>query len=285
MKVVGGSASISLSKRIAENLNCELIRAETSTFPDGEKYVRIPTKFDGESVVVVQTTYPNDNLIEMLLLLDAVKRSGAKNIIGVIPYFSYSRQDKQFKEGEAVSAEVIAQIFSERMDFFITVDIHNPSIIKCMKIPAENVYATKPMAECLKKYDVDIVISPDKGSLERSRRIAENLGVSWDYMEKTRINGSTVEIKPKYVDVRKKRVAIVDDIISTGGTIVECAKKLKLQGAEFVVAACVHGLFVSNSIEKIRTQVDDVFCSDTIERNESKYSVAEPIVEIIRRWL
>jgi len=285
LKVIGGSASRKLSKNIAKELGCDYVEAEVKTFPDGEKYVRIPEKVENEVVVVVQTTYPNENLIEMLLLLDSARRWGAKRIIGVIPYFSYARQDKIFKEGEAVSAEILAKIFSMHMDFFATVDIHNPEILRWMNIPAENVYATEPLSEYLNRYNIDVVISPDKGSVERGRRVAEKLGAEWDYLEKKRIDGMNVEIKPRKLDVEGKRVAIVDDIISTGGTIVESSKQLKAQGAEFVVAGCVHGVFAANAIERMVPYVKDVFCSDTIEREQSKYSVAKPIALTIQRWL
>ena len=280
MKVVSGTASTVLGKRVAEIMGGDYIVPHVEKFPDGELYVRIDDEISGD-VVLIQSTYPNEKILELFLLQDALKERGAERIITVVPYFGYSRQDKIFKEGEAISARAMARHIELYSDAFIGVDLHADSIRKWFEIPALHLHATEPIAKYLKEKGAEVVISPDKGGYERAKLVAEKIDVEFDYLEKTRLSGNMVVIKPKNLDVSGKKVAIVDDIISTGGTIAKAAEELRDQGASKIYAVCTHGLFIGHAIENMK-KVDDFAATDTIESEYSKITVAEVIVEGIK---
>jgi len=280
MKVVSGTASTVLGKRVAEIVGGDYIVPHVEKFPDGELYVRIDDEISGD-VVLIQSTYPNEKILELFLLQDALKERGAERIITVVPYFGYSRQDKTFKEGEAISARAMARHIELYSDAFIGVDLHADSIRKWFEIPALHLHATEPIAKYLKEKGAEVVISPDKGGYERAKLVAEKIDVEFDYLEKTRLSGNMVVIKPKNLDVSGKKVAIVDDIISTGGTIAKAAEELRDQGASKIYAVCTHGLFIGHAIENMK-KVDDFAATDTIESEYSKITVAEVIVEGIK---
>ncbi len=283
MKIVSGTASRVLGRRVAEILQEDYVEPYVERFPDGELYVRIDSDID-EDVVLIQTTYPNEKILELFLLQDALRERGARRIITVVPYFGYSRQDKIFKEGEAISARAMARHIELYSDAFIGVDLHADSIREWFEIPALHLHATGPIAAYLEKRGVEVVISPDKGGYHRASLVAEKMGVEFDYLEKTRLSGDTVVIKPKNLDISGKKVAIVDDIISTGGTIARAAEQLREQGASRIYAVCTHGLFIGRALENMK-KVDEFAATDTIESEYSKISVAEVIARGIRELM
>ena len=280
MKVIAGSASIGLGEKVARVLNLDFIRPHVERFPDGEIYVRIDGEID-EDVVLIQTTYPNEKIIELFLLQDALREMGARRIITVIPYFGYSRQDKIFKSGEAISARAMVRHIEMNSDYFVGMDLHSENVLQWFNIPTKHLHATKPIAEWLKSKGVDMVISPDKGGYKRARYVAQEMGVEFDYLEKTRLSGTEVIIKPKNLDADGKIVGIVDDIISTGGTIARAADQLREQGAKRIYAVCTHGLFIGRSLENMK-KVNDFAATDTIEGPNSKITVAGVIAEKLR---
>ncbi len=277
MKVVAGSSSFTLGERVAKILGSDFIKPEVKKFPDGEIYVRIKERID-DDIVLIQTTYPNDKIIELLLLHDALRENKAKKIITIVPYFGYSRQDKIFNDGEPISARAMAKHIQLYSDAFISVDLHAESILYWFNIPRMHLRATEPIAEYLMRKDVDTVISPDKGGYTRAKLVAEKMNAQFDYLEKTRLSGTEVIIKPKNLDVNGKIVGIVDDIISTGGTIARAAEQLRAQGAERIYAVCTHGLFIGHAMENMK-KVDDFAATDTIESENSKITVANVIAK------
>jgi ribose-phosphate pyrophosphokinase len=280
MKVIAGTASQRLGERVANVLDVGFIKPYVEKFPDGEIYVRVDDEVD-DTMVLIQTTYPNDKIIEFMLLQDALREKGVKNIISVVPYFGYSRQDRIFKNGEAISARAMVKHLSLESDFFIGIDLHSENLLKWFKIPVKHLHATQPISEWLKGKGVDMVISPDKGGYTRARLVAENIDVEFDYLEKTRLSGTEVVIKPKNLDVDGRVVGIVDDIISTGGTIARAAEQLREQGAKKIYAICTHGLFIGHALENMK-KVDDFAATDTIESENSKITVAGVIAEAIK---
>jgi len=280
--VVSGTASKNVAENLAEELNAPIVNTISKRFPDDELYIRIIDNLSGKDVIIVQTTYPDQNIIELFLLQNAVQEAKAKTITIVIPYFGYARQDTKFQEGEAISAKAIAKLISLNADKIITVDPHKEHILKFFSKPAYSCTAVPAIAYYLKTKNIDMVLAPDKGAIERAKKAANIIKCKYDYMEKTRINGTTVEIKPKNLDAADKNIAIIDDIISTGGTMAESIKKLKKQNAKKIHVACTHGLFTGDAIKKLNSAgADEIISTDTIQSDFSKVKIAPTIAKLI----
>ena len=280
MFVLGGTSARTIAEDISKELQQPLIEATYKRFPDDEFYVRVLDDVKGEDVLIVQTTYPDTKIVELFLMQDAVHEAGANKIITAIPYFGYSRQDKKFENGEPVSARAIAEHISLRADFVITVDPHKEHLLDFFNVPAYSCSAVPEIAKYLKEKNVDFVLAPDKGAKKRAQQAAQIIGCEYDYMEKTRIDGTTIKIKSKNLDAKNKNVAIIDDIISTGGTMAKSIRELKKQGAKKVSVACTHGLFVGGAKEKlISAGCDDIISTDTIEDEFNKVKASSCIAE------
>jgi len=195
-----------------------------------------------------------------------------------VPYFGYARQDKRFNLGEAMSAKVMAQHISLGTDKVVTVDLHNLDTLDDFNSKAINISGMTEIARYFRRnFEIDAIVSPDKGSIHRAKMVAEELEKPFDYLEKVRIDGQTVKISPKNMDIKGKNVAIVDDIIATGGTIVTAAAQLKENGAEKVYAACTHGLYTNKALSRLEPVLDCVLSTDSIESRTSKISLAPAI--------
>ena len=252
--------------------------------------MRVPTKsinaVRSEPVVVVATTFPDDGIVEALLMLEAIHdvRSGnLQNLMGdgpenledvgpgiflAVPYFGYSRQDKRFQQGEVISASLIVRLLARHIDGLIVLDLHAPSVLDDLDTPVEFVSAMPEIAEHLKiNVNPDFILSPDKGAIERATHVAKLIGCKFSYLEKTRIDAHTIQHKPKDLDVDGAIVAIVDDMISTGGTICKASDALLSQGAKEVHAACTHGLFTGGAITRLDDHVSGVHATDSIASN------------------
>ena len=275
---------------MAERLGWEHHELVARRFPDSEAYVRVPMKsidaVRSEPVVVVATTFPDDGIVEALLMLEAIHdvRSGnLQNLMGdgpenledvgpgiflAVPYFGYSRQDKRFQQGEVISASLIVRLLARHIDGLIVLDLHAPSVLDDLDTPVEFVSAMPEIAEHLKiNVNPDFILSPDKGAIERASHVANLIGCKFSYLEKTRIDAHTIQHKPKDLDVDGAIVAIVDDMISTGGTICKASDALLSQGAKEVHAACTHGLFTGGAITRLDDHVSGVHATDSIASN------------------
>ncbi len=285
LKIIGGSASQMLARSLAQELGADLAPTVSKLFPDGECYVRIEDDLDGEEIVLVQTTHPNDKFVEILIIMDAIREFEITSLTTVIPYFGYARQDKKFNTGEAISARAMARHIQLQSDKIITVDIHNPDVLRWFDVPTHDVSGMPRLAEYFKGLEQppEIILAPDEGAKHRAVEVASILGCESDYLKKHRIDGTTVEMKSKSLNVDTKRVAIVDDIISTGGTIVKATESLKAQGASSVLAACTHGLYANNALERLEKVCDSVVSTDTLETATSKVSVAKGVAKAIRK--
>ena len=275
MYIIGGTASKIVAEDLSKELDVPLAETISKRFPDDEFYLRIMENISGEHVIIVQTTYPDPNIVELFLLQNAVEEAGAKEVSIVIPYFGYARQDTKFQDGEPISAKAIAGLISLNADRVITVDPHKEHILDFFSTSAFSCSAVPELAKYLKKKNIDMLLAPDKGALERAKNAAKIIGCEFDYMEKTRIDGSTIEIKPKTLNAKNKNVAIIDDIISTGGTMAKSIGELKKHGAKNVFVACTHGLFAGDAVKKLNLAgCNEIISTDTIQNKFSKVKIA-----------
>lgn len=287
MRIIQGSSNPSLAGSIADLLETKTIMSDIRRFPDGEIYCRILEPVDDEDVVVVQSTYPDHNAMEMLILAGLAKDLGARSVTGVIPYFGYARQDKVFNEGESFTARTMARHLQLSLDNVVTVNLHKAKTLEEFDVikNRSNVSVMGEIGIFLKKEGVDFILSPDRGAIGYAEEAAIAAGCDFDNLEKTRIDGETVRMKPKNLDVEGKVVAIVDDIIATGGTILRAQEALREQGAVKVFACCAHGLFTGGGIERLDPVMDGLHSSDTIENKTTSYSAADPIANYLREIL
>ena len=287
MVVLSGSNAKTMAIQLAEVLNWELHNVETRRFPDTEGYIRIPDDLiediRKESVVLVSNTFPDSGIIETMLILEAIndiRKGNLENlreigpqklddvgpgIILAIPYFGYSRQDKRFRPGEAISAKAIANLLSTRCDGIVVFDLHAPKVLQDLSVPVAFTSAMPELAAHLQsEVNPDFILSPDKGAIERASQVATAINCEFSYLEKTRIDAHTIIHKAKDLDVKGKKVAIVDDMIATGGTICRAADALRSQGATEVHAACSHGLFTGGAIARLVRYVDGVHATSSL---------------------
>jgi|TARA_B100001250_G_scaffold244621_1_gene210279 ribose-phosphate pyrophosphokinase len=297
MPVVSGSSGRDLAVSLAGIMGMEYVDLESRKFPDGEGYVRVPSdSFElvrSEPVILVSNTYPDSGIMRTILLLEAigdVRRGDLSNYKGLepqelddvgpgiylaIPYYGYARQDKRFSPGEAVSARVIAEIMGDKCDGIVILDLHEPKVLDGLGVPVRFVSSMPEIADLLgKEGSPDFILSPDKGAISRASEVAELMGSEFSYLEKTRIDAHTIEHTPKDLDVEGKVVAIVDDMISTGGTICRASDALRRQGATAVFAACTHGLFTGGALSRLANHVDGVFTTDSLPNPRAVVSAA-----------
>jgi len=275
MLVFSGSSNKDLAKKLAKSLNCKLGKIELSRFANDESRVWIKEKKVHRKAVVVQSlSQPTDHhLIEFCLICDALKRKGVKEIIGVIPWLGYSKQDKVFREGEPLSVKVIAKMLQVvSLEKIITFDLHNLAILGFFDIPVINLSANQLFIEHFKnKVDENtVVVAPDVGSVKSSTNFAQELGVDTAYIDKKRdLNSGKVIIKGINGEVKGKNILIIDDILATGATLIEAAKFLKKEKVQSIEVGITHHLYVSGVQEKIdKSKIDELIVTDTVEKEE-----------------
>ena len=281
ISIVSGPSSQVLAGRVARTLGCPLADTEFTTFPDGERYLCVPDIDSCNHVVIVQSTPTDSDYISLLQLIDACDTSDRIDV--VIPYFGYARQDKRFNAGEPVSARALARAISA--DRVFTLNIHNTGVLSYFGAPATDLNAAPCIGEYITsmKLNDPIIIAPDEGAIDLVRSTSENLGIGFDYMEKTRISGEEVSIKMKNLEVSGRDIVILDDIISTGGTIAETTLLLKKNGANRVFAACIHPVLVKNAVLRIfAAGVEGIIATDTLDRSVSVVTVAQLIANIFK---
>jgi ribose-phosphate pyrophosphokinase len=286
--IIGGSASQKLAAKVAWDLGENLSPIETRRFPDGERYIRIKGKVPKEVVVIQSTGYPQDeNLMELFLLLKNLKSLGVERTRVVIPYFGYGRQERRFKSGEAVSAVIVAELLEAAgASEIYSINLHEKNIKEFFNIPVHEISAMPMIANYInEQIDDPMIIGPDKGALGFAEEISGILKCDCDYLEKIRISPEKVEMKPKNLDVQGRDVVIIDDIISTGGTIVSASRILNDLGANKVIVGCVHPILVEDALLKIfAAGVDDVFATDTLKSDVSTISVAPLLAGYLKKF-
>jgi ribose-phosphate pyrophosphokinase len=302
--ILNASKSQTLGEKIAIDLGLNFENVSTRKFPDGETYVRIDTDVKGRDVVIVQTMFPNQNdaLMEFLLIADTLKDMEVNSIIGVVPYLAYARQDRKFQPGESLSMRTIAELMKAvGVNKLITVDTHyqhvKPGKFNLFGLPCVNLSAGKLMLEHIKeKIDPDLMtIGPDLGSSEMIKyATGEEMVLTKE--KRCPICGlpatqckckvqkkkyEITEIESKY-NFSGKNVVILDDIIASGGTMIKAVKKVKSEGANKVIAAATHGLFMKDSLIQLKELTDYLVVTDSIFTPVSNISVASLIVEALK---
>jgi ribose-phosphate pyrophosphokinase len=289
--VVGGPASLDLARKIAEELRARLVKAESKIFPDGESYIRIPEEWAPKYTVLVQSTCPpqDRNLIQLCLMADRLREMGSK-VIAIVPYLAYARQHRVYVPGETVSIRLIARLLETAgIIRLVTIDIHNVEGLGYFTIPANSLSAVPVLAEYLKsKLDSKkcVVVAPDEGARIRVETLATQLGSEYVVIrkERDRHSGRVTAFLPEEERLDGKEAIILDDLISTGGTIAVASRLLKDRGASRVTAACTHALLAEGAMERMKQAGVEMFvATDTIPGSNSSISVSHTICEFIRR--
>ena len=286
--VVAGSASKDLAKRIARRLKAPYIEAKTRVFPDGESKITFGRIPKNSIVLVIQSTYPpvDTNLLQILSIISQARKASSK-IYAIIPYMGYARQDRQFLSGEVVTMSIVAKMLEVAgAKKVVVVDIHSKTALNHFKISKESVSAIPELAKYFKKLKLKnaLVVSPDVGGALRAKKFASLLNTDFITLKKSRDrNTGKVQIHSSKVDVRGRDLVVVDDIISTGGSIIKAAQFLKKQKCKRLFVACTHGLFVESAEKKIKKAgVSQIISTNTIPRSTSKVDVSGVIVESIQ---
>lgn len=269
---------------VARLLGLEVVAVHEKEFPDAELYVRIlePDKVKSKNTIVFSTLYPKQEraLLKTLLAVDAAKRAGAHEVTAVIPYLAYTRQDKLFLPGEPLSASLIIELLkSAGVSRLVTVDVHSLRVLGFLPGRALNVMVSDLLVERALNYLVDpLIIAPDKGAYERACHAARTHGLECDYLikQRDRVTGE-VSYTPREISVSSRDIVLVDDIISTGGTIAEATRILVTQGAKRVIVAATHGLLVGEAMKKLEEAgVYRVLLANTLNIKH-----AHPLVEYV----
>ena len=286
MKLLSGTGNLELSKKIAKNLKLKLVNSNIKRFADGEIYVEINENIRGNSIFVIQSisTPANDNLMELLICIDALRRSSAKNITAVIPYFGYARQDRKVVPRTAISAKLVSNLITNAgAHRIVTVDLHAGQIQGFFDIPVDNLFSTPIFSKHIKKYISNkniICVAPDVGGVERARALGKKLNVGLAIVDKRRPASGKSQVMNIIGNVKGKNCLLVDDIIDSGGTIVNAAKALKDKGAKDVYVYVTHGVLSGKAVEKIeKSQIKKLITTDTIDN--SKKIARSKKIEII----
>jgi ribose-phosphate pyrophosphokinase len=290
MKVIAGPASKELAEAVSAQTGFQNVPVISKIFPDGESYIRLDGSVQGEEVAIVQTTCPpmqDGRLFQLAFMADAAKRGGASKVIAVVPYLAYARQDKTFLSGEGISVETIARMLKAAgIDQFLTVNIHSELTLTQFQFPAKTLSAIPLMAEYFikKGHKGAYALSPDKGAMYIAKQAQTVLGGDAGHLNKTRdrYTGQTIQTA-EGLNVEGQTIIILDDIISTGGTIVGAAKILHEKGAKHVFCGCVHGLLIGDAEKRILgAGVEEIVGTDSVPGSVSKVSLAPLISQELK---
>ena len=299
LMLFSGGANPALSAKVADELHVTLGRADVGRFSDGEVNVEIHENVRGQDVFLLQSTCAptNDNIMELLIMADAIHRGSATRVTAVIPYYGYARQDRRPRSARvAISAKVVADMISTvGIDRILTVDLHADQIQGFFNIPVDNVYGSPVLVDHIhtKGYENPIVVSPDVGGVVRARAIAKQINdLDLAIIDKRRPQANETKVMNVIGDVKGKTCILVDDIVDTAGTLCTAAEALKEEGAIKVVAYITHPVFSGPAVERItQSELDEMVVTDTIPLSEAaldcekiaQLSLSETLAESIRR--
>ncbi|MGA1824303.1 MAG: ribose-phosphate pyrophosphokinase [bacterium] len=270
LKVIAGNSNIELAKGIASYLNLDLVSADIKRFSDGETQVQINENIRGADIFVVQSTCAPAaaNLMELLIIIDALKRASSRRITAVIPYFGYARQDRKVQPRVPITAKLVADLLTTAgAGRVVTVDLHAGQIQGFFNISVDNLFSTGVMVEHIRTLNLDdpVMVSPDAGGVERARAFAKLINASLSIIDKRRSAPNEADIMHIIGKVRDKDVVIIDDIVDTAGTLTKAAHALKNQGAKRIFACCTHPVLSGDAIKRINESViEKIIVTDTI---------------------
>ena len=282
IKLFSGNSNRPLAEAIAAKLNTELGGIEVATFSDGEINVHIEETVRGRDLFIIQSTSSpvNDNLMELLIMIDAAKRASAGRITAVIPYFGYARQDRKARSRDPITAKLVANLITAAgADRVLTMDLHAEQIQGFFDIPVDNLLGGPTLYNHFaREGNIDVVVSPDVGSVKRARKVAEKFGVPIAIIDKRRPKANVMEVMNIIGDVSGKRCLMIDDMIDTAGTICQGAQALKDAGATEIYAGCTHAVLSGPAVERLdKSAITKLVMLDTIclpdEKKRDKFSI------------
>ncbi|MGA9109621.1 MAG: ribose-phosphate pyrophosphokinase [Smithella sp.] len=274
IRVFSGNANIALAKKICDKLGVSIGKASVTTFSDGETRVEINENVRGMDVFIIQSTCPpvNVTLMELLIMIDAMKRASAYRITAVVPYYGYARQDRKVAPRAPISAKLVADLITTAgAQRLLSMDLHAGQIQGFFNIPVDNLFATPVLIDYMKKnyQDNTVVVSPDTGGVERARAFGKRLGASLAIIDKRREGPNEAEVMNIIGNVEGKKVIILDDMVDTAGTVVQAASAMKAAGALEVAVCCTHPVLSGPALERIEnSEIKEVLVTDTIPLND-----------------
>lgn len=295
LKIFSGNAHKALAEEICANLNVKLGDADISRFSDGEIAVKINESVRGADTYVVQPTCPpvNENLMELLCMIDSLRRASADRITAVIPYYGYARQDRKAQARDPITAKLIANLLTTAgVGRVLTIDLHAPQIQGFFDIPVDHLYGGPILAKYFKQKNLDelTVVAPDVGAVKESRAFAQMLGAGLAIIDKRRPKPNVSEVMNLIGEVDGKNLIIFDDMIDTAGTITQAAHSLKTMGAKSICACCTHPVFSGPAIQRLNdAPIDELVVLNTIPQDVERLpkmkilSVAPMVAEAITR--
>ncbi len=293
-KISAGRKSTVFAQRVAANIGVDLSPVDSKTFSDGEIWVKFLENVRGVDLFIIQSTFaPSDNLMELLIMIDAAKRASAKRVTAVIPYFGYARQDRKDQPRVSVTAKLVANLLTRAgADRIITIDLHSSQIQGFFDIPLDHLYASPVLIRELMKLGLSdlAMAAPDVGGVKAARAYAKRMGADLILVDKRRAAHNEIEITHIIGNAQGRNIVIVDDMIDTGNTFIQCAEALMNNGAKEITGICTHPVFSKNAAERIENSpaITRMFVTDTIplDKEYSKIkvvSVAEIFAEAITR--
>ena len=292
-KIFAGTSSVEFAKEVCATLDVPLAKAEVKRFSDGEISIQISESVRGRDVFIIQSTGApsNDNLMELLIMTDALRRSSASSITAVVPYFGYARQDRKAAPRVPISARLVANMYETAgIDRVVTIDLHAGQIQGFFDIPVDNLYGSIIFKEYIKSKNLKnpIIASPDIGGVSRARYFAEKMGLEMVIVDKRREKANVAEVMNIIGDVTGKDVIMIDDMVDTAGTMVKAASALKKNGATSVMACATHAVLSGKAYENLDNgELDELIVSNTLVSQPNKkikvLTVAPLFAEVIRR--
>jgi len=289
INVIAGSSSEELARKVSKKIKANLIKSEVKIFPDGESKITLKGKFSKNKTIVIQSVYPpvDTNLIQLLSMISKAKEN-SNEVIAIIPYLGYARQDREFLPGEIVTMKVLGSLFKGLgLSKIIVIDIHSKIGLKQFKIKSENLTAIPDLVKYFKKIKMEdpLIVSPDQGGKERAEKFAKEADLDFIALQKFR-DRKTGKVKIKNGDldnVKGRDLILVDDMISTGGSIVKATEFLKKQKCKRVFVACTHALLINNAEKKIKDAgVTKIISTNSIPGKTSIVDIADTIVKAIK---